>query len=67
MRRPEMIAIIACIVLSLAVFIGSTGLGYAVYRPLRFYDIFSLVIAWTGLAYHLWRARRADRPDPGSR
>ncbi|MDP3908655.1 hypothetical protein [Novosphingobium sp.] len=59
MRKPEWIAIIACIVLSLTVFVGSTGLGYAVYRPLRYYDIFSLVIAWTGLAYHLWRGHRA--------
>lgn len=59
MRKEELTAIIACVVLSLAVFIGSTGLGYAAYRPLRYYDVFSLVIAWTGLAWHLWRARRA--------
>lgn len=59
MRKPEWIAIIACIVLSLAVFIGSTGLGYAVYRPLRYYDVFSLVISWAGLAFIMWRARRA--------
>lgn len=63
MRKPEMMAIIACIVLSLTVFIGSTGLGYAVYRPLRYYDIFSLVIAWSGLAFHLWRGRQAGRRD----
>ena len=66
MRKPELIAIIACVVLSLAVFIGSTGLGYAVYRPLRFYDIFSLVIAWLGLAYHLWLGRRAANNDGGN-
>ena len=59
MGKPEMNAIIACIVLSLAVFIGSTGLGYAVYRPLRYYDIFSLVISWAGLAFTMWRARSA--------
>ena len=59
MRKPEWIAIVACIVLSLAVFIGSTGLGYAVYRPLRYYDVFSLVISWAGLAFTMWRARRA--------
>jgi hypothetical protein len=46
-------------VLSVAVFVGSTGLGYAVYRPLRYYDIFSLVISWAGLAFIMWRARRA--------
>lgn len=59
MTKPEVNAIIACIVLSLAVFIGSTGLGYAVYRPLRYYDVFSLVISWVGLAIFMWRARRA--------
>lgn len=58
MRRYEAIAIIACVLLSLAVFVGSTGLGYAVYRPLRYYDIFSLAVAWTGLAFHLWRGRQ---------
>lgn len=59
MRKPEMTALLACVVLSLAVFIGSTGLGYAVYRPLRYYDVFSLVISWAGLAFTMWRARRA--------
>lgn len=59
MRKDELTAIIACVVLSLAVFIGSTGLGYAAYRPLRYYDIFSLVIAWAGLGWHIWRGRRA--------
>ena len=58
MRKSERTAIIVCIILSLAVFVGSTGLGYAVYRPLRYYDIFSLVIAWVGLAFYLWRDRR---------
>lgn len=59
MRKPEVAAIVACVALSLAVFIGSTGLGYAVYRPLRYYDIFSLVIAWAGLAFHLWRGAKS--------
>ena len=58
MRKSERTAIFACIILSLAVFVGSTGLGYAVYRPLRYYDIFSLVISWVGLAFYLWRDRR---------
>lgn len=58
MRKSERTAIIACIILSIAVFVGSTGLGYAVYRPLRYYDIFSLVISWVGLAFYLWRDRR---------
>ena len=58
MRKSELTAIIVCIILSLAVFVGSTGLGYAVYRPLRYYDIFSLVISWVDLAFYLWRDRR---------
>lgn len=63
MRKPEIMAVLVCILLSLAVFIGSTGLGYAVYRPLRYYDIFSLVIAWSGLAFHLWHGRRAGQGE----
>jgi hypothetical protein len=56
--RNEWIAIGACLLLSIAVFIGSTGLGYAVYRPLRYYDIFSLVIAWVGLSVYIWTEKR---------
>ena len=56
--RDQWIAIGACVLLSVAVFVGSTGLGYAIYRPLRYYDIFSLVAAWLGLSYYIWRARR---------
>lgn len=58
MRKSELVAILACVVLSLAVVIGSTGWGYAIYRPLRYYDIFSLVISWAGLGFYLWRDRR---------
>lgn len=61
MGKSEGVAIVACVALSLAVFIGSTGLGYAVYRPLRYYDIFSLFIAWAGLAFYLWRERRVSK------
>lgn len=60
MHKDQLAAIIVCVVLSLTVFIGSTGLGYAAYRPLRYYDVFSLVIAWTGLAWQLLRGRRAN-------
>ena len=61
MHKIDIKAIAACIVLSLAVFIGSTGLGYAEYRPLRFYDIFSLALSWVGLAFYMWRGRRASQ------
>ena len=56
--KSEWIAVAACVFLSIAVFVGSTGLGYAVYRPLRYYDIFSLVAAWLGLFSYIWRVRR---------
>lgn len=59
MRKVEIIACVVCIFLSLVVFVGSTGLGYAVYRPLRYYDIFSLFIAWMGFIFLLWRGRQA--------
>jgi hypothetical protein len=56
--RNEWIALGVCALLSLAVFVGSTGLGYAVYRPLRYYDVFSIVISWLGLFFYIWRGRR---------
>lgn len=60
MHKAEIIPLVVCIFLSLVVFVGSTGLGYAAYRPLRYYDIFSLFIAWAGLIFFLWRGRQAD-------
>lgn len=63
MGKPETIAVIACLVLTLAVFVGSTGLGYAEYRPLRNFDIFAIVLSWVGLAYQMWR-NRSSRSDP---
>lgn len=55
MRKPETIAIVACLALTLAAFVGSTGLGYAEYRPLRNFDIFAFVLSWAGLAFLMWR------------
>lgn len=63
MQKPETIAIIACLGLSLVVFVGSTGLGYAEYRPLRNFDIFAFVLSWAGLAFHMWRGR-SSRSEP---
>lgn len=67
MRNPVLVAFAACVVLSIAVFVGSTGLGYAVYRPLRYYDIFSLVVAWAGFAFHVWRDRARSGQISGAR
>jgi len=63
LTRTELYAVAICIVLSIAVVIGSTGWGYADYRPLRNYDIFALTISWAGLAFYLWRSRPANRLD----
>lgn len=63
MTRQTIIILLACAFLTLAVFVGSTGLGYAVYRPLRYYDIFSIVIAWTGLLFYMWRGGAFHKGD----
>lgn len=57
MSRNQIIAIVACIILSLSVYVGSTGWGYTIFRPLRYYDVFSLVAAWLGLAFYMFRNR----------
>ncbi|RYE04096.1 MAG: hypothetical protein EOP61_01890 [Sphingomonadales bacterium] len=58
--KNEWIGIAIGLLLTAAVFIGSTGLGYADYRPLRNYDIFSLVIAWVGSFLYIWKVRRSE-------
>lgn len=57
--KNEWVGIAAFLLLTAAVFIGSTGLGYADYRPLRNYDVFSLVIAWVGSFLYIWKVRRS--------
>jgi hypothetical protein len=59
MTKVEVQAVVVCVLLSLAVVIGSTGFGYADYRPLRNYDIFALTISWVGFVFYLWRGRKA--------
>ncbi len=59
MSRSEIAAGAICVFLTLAVIIGSTGWGYADYRPLRDYDIFSISVSWLGLAYYFFMNRRA--------
>jgi len=61
LTRAELHAVAICVVLSIAVVIGSTGWGYADYRPLRNYDIFALTISWVGLAFYLWRSRWVNK------
>jgi uncharacterized membrane protein YdcZ (DUF606 family) len=59
MTKVEIQAVAICALLSLAVVIGSTGWGYADYRPLRNYDIFALTISWVGFVFHVWRGRKS--------
>ncbi len=58
MTKADLLAVAICAVLSVAVVIGSTGWGYADYRPLRDYDIFALTLSWAGLAFYLVKGRR---------
>ncbi|CAB3723490.1 hypothetical protein [Paraburkholderia rhynchosiae] len=46
MKKDTWIAIVICIVLTLVAMDGSTGLGWADYRPLRNFDYFGLGISW---------------------
>lgn len=46
MKKPMWIAVGVCLLITFAACIGSTGLGYADYRPLRYRDCFALAAAW---------------------
>ncbi|MBB5411104.1 hypothetical protein OKW40_000969 [Paraburkholderia sp. RAU6.4a] len=45
MKKDTWIAAGICFLLTVAAYIGSTGLGYADYRPLRNFDYFGLGVA----------------------
>jgi len=60
MNKNKWIAVFVCIVLTAAAFIGSTGLFYTTYRPIRNYDIVAFVASWVGLIYYLYRDRNRD-------
>jgi hypothetical protein len=46
MKKNTYIAVGICLLLTLAACIGSTGLGFATYRPLRNFDYFGLGVSW---------------------
>lgn len=58
MNKNVTIAVVICLLLTAAVWIGSTGWGYAQYRPIRNYDLFSLAAAWIGVIYALVKDSR---------
>ncbi|AKC69456.1 hypothetical protein [Pandoraea oxalativorans] len=61
MKKQTWIAVWICLFLTVLACIGSTGLGYADYRPLRNFDYFGLGVAWAGFIVTLLMDRRAGR------
>ncbi|WP_321817363.1 MULTISPECIES: hypothetical protein [Paraburkholderia] len=59
MKKETAIAVGICLLLTVAACIGSTGLGYADYRPLRNFDYFGLGVSWLMFIIFLIRDRRA--------
>lgn len=57
-------ALIACAILTVLLFIGSTGLGYAEYRPIRPRDYWSYLAAWLWMAYMFWQDRTSSSVTP---
>lgn len=55
MKKHMWVAVGICALLTVAACIGSTGLGYADYRPLRYRDCFALGVAWSYLIVALVR------------
>lgn len=67
MMKPVWIAIGVCVLITLAACIGSTGLGYADYRPLRYRDCFALAAAWLYVIVMFVKDRRASRSGVAKR
>lgn len=62
MDKSKWIAVAVCIGLTAAAYIGSTGLFYTDYRPIRNYDLVAFAGSWAGLIYMLIRDRnKKDR------
>ena len=55
MNKNKWIAVIVCIGLTAAAYIGSTGLFYTTFRPIRNYDLVAFAASWAGLIYILIR------------
>ncbi|WP_284336083.1 hypothetical protein [Comamonas sp. NoAH] len=48
-------AVMVCVALTAVLFIGSTGLFYAEYRPIRNRDLTAYVGAWIWMLYLIWK------------
>lgn len=58
MDKNKWIAVAVCAGLTAAAYIGSTGLFYTDYRPIRNYDLVAFAASWAGLIYMLVRDHR---------
>jgi hypothetical protein len=55
MNKQKWIAVVVCLGINAAAYIGSTGLFYTTYRPIRNLDLVPFAAAWIGLIYYLIR------------
>jgi hypothetical protein len=58
MDKNKWIAVAVCIGLTAAAYVGSTGLFYADFRPIRNYDLVGFAGSWGGLIWMLIRDRK---------
>lgn len=55
MNKSKWIAVVVCMLLTAAAYIGSTGLFYTTFRPIRNYDLIAFAGSWIGLVYMMLR------------
>jgi len=58
MSKNTWIAVAVCLLLTAAAYIGSTGLFYTTFRPIRNYDLVAFAASWAGLVWMLVRDAR---------
>lgn len=61
MNRNKWIAVAVCLLLTAAAYIGSTGLFYTSFRPIRNYDLVAFGASWAGLVWMLVRDGKRRR------
>lgn len=58
MDKSKWIAVAVCLLLTAGAYIGSTGLFYTTFRPIRNYDLVAFATSWVGLIFMLVRDRK---------
>lgn len=58
MSNSKWMAVVVCLLLTAGAYIGSTGLFYTDFRPIRNYDLVAFATSWIGLITMLLRDRR---------